>query len=285
VTRVLAFVVPSLLILLAAPMVGLAADPAAAAHAPADAAGMWTAAGVVSLLTLVALEVVLGIDNVIFIAILAGRLPKEEQAKARRLGIAMAVVSRILLLLSISWVMRLTEPLFTIGGWALSGKALILLGGGLFLIFKATWEIYDKLEAEHAPEGGGAARATFAWVLLQILLLDIVFSLDSVITAVGMAQEVAIMVIAMVIAMVVMLVSAGAVSGFVERHPSVKILALSFLLLIGVMLMAEGAGHHMPKGYIYFAMAFSLAVELLNMRYRRNRPVTLRHKYEEAARR
>jgi predicted tellurium resistance membrane protein TerC len=244
-----------------------------------------TSDGLIALVTLSAMEIVLGIDNVVFIAILTGRLPAAQQGVARRTGLILALVIRIGLLFAIAWIMGLTQPLFAVFGHDVSGRDLILLGGGLFLIFKATWEIYDKLEAEHAPEGGGAARATFAWVLLQILLLDIVFSLDSVITAVGMAQDVAIMVIAMVIAMVVMLVSAGAVSGFVERHPSVKILALSFLLLIGVMLMAEGAGHHMPKGYIYFAMAFSLAVELLNMRYRRNRPVTLRHKYEEAARR
>jgi predicted tellurium resistance membrane protein TerC len=173
----------------------------------------------------------------------------------------------------------LTEPFFSAAEHPFSGRDLILLGGGLFLIFKATWEIYDKLEAEHAAEGARRGRSTFALVLVQILLLDIVFSLDSVITAVGMANQISIMVIAMVIAMLVMLVSAGAVSSFIERHPSVKILALSFLLLIGVMLVAEGMGQHVSKGYIYFAMAFSLFVELLNMRYRKSRrPVALRQR-------
>ena len=246
-----------------------------------------TSDGLIALVTLSAMEIVLGIDNVVFIAILTGRLPAAQQNVARRTGLILALGMRIGLLFAISWIMGLTQPLFTVPllGREVSGRDLILLGGGLFLIFKATWEIYDKLEAEHGHEGGGAATATFSWVLLQVILLDIVFSLDSVITAVGMAQEIVIMIVAMVIAMLVMLVSAGAVSRFVERHPSVKLLALSFLLLIGVMLVAEGTGHHMPKGYIYFAMAFSLAVELLNMRYRRNRPVSLRHKYEEAARR
>ena len=244
-----------------------------------------TTDGLIALVTLSAMEIVLGIDNVVFIAILTGRLPAAQQNLARRTGLILALGIRIVLLFAISWIMGLTRPFFAVFGHDVSGRDLILLGGGLFLIAKATWEIYDKLEAEHEHGGGGAGRSTLSFVLVQILLLDIVFSLDSVITAVGMAQEVIIMVVAMVIAMVVMLVSAGAVSGFVERHPSVKILALSFLLLIGVMLMAEGAGHHMPKGYIYVAMAFSLGVELLNMRYRRNRPVTLHSKYEEAARR
>ena len=244
-----------------------------------------TTDGLIALLTLTAMEIVLGIDNVVFIAILTGRLPASQQTLARRSGLLLALGMRIGLLFAISWIMGLTQPLFAVLGHDVSGRDLILLGGGLFLIFKATWEIYDKLEAEHGHEGAGGAGATFSWVLFQVILLDIVFSLDSVITAVGMAQEIIIMIVAMVIAMVVMLVSAGAVSGFVERHPSVKILALSFLLLIGVMLVAEGAGHHMPKGYIYFAMAFSLAVELLNMRYRKTRPVTLRHKYEETSRR
>ena len=244
-----------------------------------------TTDGLIALVTLSAMEIVLGIDNVVFIAILTGRLPAAQQSFARRTGLLLALGMRIVLLFVISWIMGLTQPWFAVFGHDVSGRDLILLGGGLFLIFKATWEIYDKLEAEHPHGGDGAGKATFSWVLFQILLLDIVFSLDSVITAVGMAQEILIMVIAMVIAMLVMLVSAGAVSGFVERHPSVKILALSFLLLIGVMLVAEGMGNHMPKGYIYFAMAFSLVVELLNMRYRRNRPVTLRHKYEETARR
>ena len=246
-----------------------------------------TSDGLIALVTLSAMEIVLGIDNVVFIAILTGRLPAAQQNLARRTGLILALGMRIGLLFAISWIMGLTQPLFMVPvvDQEVSGRDLILLGGGLFLIFKATWEIYDKLEAEHGHAVGGAARATFSWVLLQIILLDIVFSLDSVITAVGMAQEILIMIIAMVIAMLVMLVSAGAVSGFVERHPSVKILALSFLLLIGVMLVAEGTGHHMPKGYIYFAMAFSLGVELLNMRYRQQQPVSLRSKYEDAPRR
>jgi len=240
-----------------------------------------TGDALVALLTLSAMEIVLGIDNVVFIAILVARLPAAQQAIARRVGLTLALVIRIVLLFAISWMMGLTAPLFSLVGHAFSGRDLILLGGGLFLIFKATWEIYDKLEADHTEASGAGGRASFTWVLAQILLLDIVFSLDSVITAVGMAQQIAIMVIAMVIAMVVMLVSARAISGFVDRHPSVKILALSFLLLIGVMLVAEGMGQHVPKGYIYFAMAFSLAVELLNLRYRRRqRPVTLHHRFE-----
>jgi predicted tellurium resistance membrane protein TerC len=226
----------------------------------------------ISLLTLTAMEIVLGIDNVVFIAIITGRLPAHQQPRARRLGIALALVIRIGLLFAISWIMGLTRPFVTVLGHPVSGRDLILLGGGFFLIGKATWEIYDKLEVEHAAGGAGAGRGAFLAVLAQILVLDIVFSLDSVITAVGMANHLWIMVTAMVIAMVVMLVSANPVGGFVERHPSVKILALSFLLLIGVMLVAEGMGSHMEKGYIYTAMAFSLFVEVLNLRYRAKRP-------------
>jgi predicted tellurium resistance membrane protein TerC len=237
---------------------------------------LFTTNALVALVTLSAMEIVLGIDNVVFIAILTGKLPAARQATARRVGLVLALVVRIGLLFAISWVMGLTAPLFGVAGHAFSGRDLILLGGGLFLIFKATWEIYDKLEAEPTPEDARRGRSTYALVLVQILLLDIVFSLDSVITAVGMAEQVSIMVSAMVIAMLVMLVSAAAVSGFVERHPSVKILALAFLLLIGVMLVAEGMGQHVSKGYIYFAMAFSLFVELLNLRYRKSRrPVAL----------
>jgi predicted tellurium resistance membrane protein TerC len=245
-------------------------------------ADLLTADALVALLTLTAMEIVLGIDNVVFIAILTGRLPAERQATARRTGLVLALVIRIGLLFAISWIMGLTAPLFVL--WkTFSGRDLILLGGGLFLIFKATWEIHDKLEAEHVETHAAGGGAGFAWVLAQILLLDIVFSLDSVITAVGMAEQVTIMVIAMVVAMGVMLVSMGAVSGFVERHPSVKLLALAFLILIGVMLVAEGMGQHVSKGYIYFAMAFSLFVEMLNMRYRRRRsPVTLHHRFEDA---
>ena len=227
-----------------------------------------TADGLLALATLSAMEIVLGIDNVVFIAILVGRLPEARRELARRIGLILALGIRILLLFAISWMMGLTEPLFTFGR-GFSGRDLILLGGGLFLIFKATLEIYNKVEAGHHEQTAAAARAAFAWVILQILLLDIVFSLDSVITAVGMVDDLGIMVTAMVIAMLVMLVSAGAVSRFIDSHPSLKILALAFLLLIGVMLVAEGMGTHIEKGYIYFAMAFSLLVELINMRYRR----------------
>jgi predicted tellurium resistance membrane protein TerC len=230
-----------------------------------------TADGLLALATLSAMEIVLGIDNVVFIAILVGRLPESQRETARRLGLILALGIRIGLLFTISWMMSLTEPLVTVLGHAVSGRDLILLGGGLFLIFKATWEIYDKVEAEPHERATAGARAAFLWVLLQILLLDIVFSLDSVITAVGMANDLSILVTAMVIAMLVMLASAGTVSRFIDQHPSLKILALAFLLLIGVMLVAEGMGTHVEKGYIYFAMAFSLLVELLNMRYRHTR--------------
>ncbi|HEV8674772.1 MAG TPA: TerC family protein [Methylomirabilota bacterium] len=242
-----------------------------------------TSDNLLALATLTAMEVVLGIDNVVFLAIVAGRLPARQQPLARRLGLTLALGIRILLLLTITWIMGLTTPLFTILGRGVSGRDLILLGGGLFLIGKATWEIYDKLEVEHQETPAGRARRAFWWTLVQILILDIVFSLDSVITAVGMANEVPIMIVAMVLAMLVMLLSAGAISDFVERHPSVKILALSFLLLIGVMLVAEGMGTHMEKGYVYFGMAFALFVELLNMRYRKKRaPVTLHRRFEDA---
>jgi predicted tellurium resistance membrane protein TerC len=228
-----------------------------------------TVDGLVALATLSAMEIVLGIDNVVFIAILVGRLPEARRELARRLGLILALGIRVLLLFAISWMMGLTAPLFSVLAHGVSGRDLILLGGGLFLIFKATVEIYNKVEASHHEQTAAAARAAFAWVLFQILLLDIVFSLDSVITAVGMANDLAIMVTAMVIAMLVMLVSASTVSRFIDSHPSLKILALAFLLLIGVMLVAEGMGSHIEKGYIYFAMAFSLLVELINMRYRR----------------
>jgi len=239
-----------------------------------------TADGLVALATLAALEIVLGVDNVVFIAILTGRLPARQQDAARRLGLTLALGIRIGLLFAISWMMGLTRPLFAVGGHGLSGRDLILIAGGLFLVGKATWEIYDKLEVEHVErEGGGRGR--FAAVLVQILVLDIVFSLDSVITAVGMAKRLSVMVAAMVIAMLVMLVSMGAVAGFIERHPSMKILALAFLLLIGAMLVADGMGQPVSKAYIYVAMAFSLFVELLNLRYRKRRqPVRLRRRYE-----
>jgi predicted tellurium resistance membrane protein TerC len=240
-----------------------------------------TTDNLVALLTLTVMEIVLGVDNVVFIAILVARLPAGQQQTARRVGLTLALGIRIGLLLAISWVMGLTAPLFALLGHAFSGRDLILLGGGLFLIAKATWEIYDKLEVGHDADGAAGGRAAFVGVLVQILLLDIVFSLDSVITAVGMADEVPIMVLAMTIAMLVMLASAGAVGGFVERHPSVKILALSFLLLIGVMLVGEGTGAHIGKGYIYAAMAFAIFVELLNMRFRRKQqPLHLHHRFE-----
>ncbi|MFN8060023.1 MAG: TerC family protein [Vicinamibacterales bacterium] len=241
---------------------------------------LFSLAGLVSLVTLAALEIVLGIDNVIFIAILAGRLPEADRASARRAGIAVAVVSRIMLLLGITWVMGLTAPLFQAFGVEFTGKALILLGGGLFLIGKATSEIHEKLEgaadAPTARRSGGYPR--FWSVVLQIMVIDIVFSLDSVITAVGMTNHVPVMIAAVIVAAAVMMVFATAVSDFVHRHPTIKMLALAFLLLIGVMLVAEGFGQHVDKGYIYFAMAFSLGVELLNLRMRKRvEPVELRN--------
>ena len=229
-----------------------------------------TAEGLIALLTLSAMEIVLGIDNIVFISILVAKLPKQEQAKTRNIGLFLALFARLGLLFSISWVMSLTEPLFSVFGNEISGRNWILLLGGLFLVGKATFEIHEKFEIHQEPTAANhvSTRGSYASILIQILLLDIVFSLDSVITAVGMAQQISIMVIAMLISMIVMLFSAGAIGDFVERHPTIKILALSFLILIGVMLMAEGSGQHMPKGYIYFAMAFSLGVELLNMKYR-----------------
>ena len=231
-----------------------------------------------ALVTLTLLEIVLGIDNIIFISILAGRLPAGQQPRARFLGLSIAMVSRIILLFSITWVMRLTAPLFTVLENEISGRDLILIGGGLFLLAKATHEIHAKLEGE---EGGHAARgaASLPAVLAQIFVLDVVFSLDSVITAVGMADQLAIMVIAIVIAVGVMMGLAGAISRFVDAHPTVKILALSFLLLIGVTLIAEGFEQHIPKAYIYFAMAFSVFVEMLNLRARaKAKPVKLHRK-------
>lgn len=233
----------------------------------------------ISLLTLTALEVVLGIDNVIFISILAGKLPAAQQDRARKLGLTLALVTRILLLCSLAWMMRLTSPLFTVFDHGISGRDLILLIGGLFLIAKSTHEIHGKLEGE---DGAATSRLapSFAAVIVQILLLDIVFSLDSVITAVGMASMLGVMVAAVIIAVIVMLVFAAAISAFVDRHPTIKMLALSFLLMIGVTLVADGAGHHVPKGYIYFAMAFSLGVEMLNLRMRAKRkPVELHQPY------
>ena len=235
----------------------------------------------IALLTLTVLEIVLGIDNIIFISILSGKLPKEQQNKARLTGLALAMISRILLLFSIVWIMKLTIPLFSIFSQEISGRDLILIGGGLFLIGKSTFEIHDKLEGEDAHSSGRAVKS-FSNVILQILLLDIVFSLDSVITAVGMAKELMIMVLAVVIAVIVMMVSSKSISDFVEKHPTVKMLALSFLLLIGVSLIAEGLEQHIPKGYIYFAMAFSVFVEMLNLKMRTKRkPVELRNRFAE----
>lgn len=221
----------------------------------------------IALFTLTALEIVLGIDNVIFISILAGKLPKNEQNRARQTGLAAALITRILLLLSLSWVIGLTEPLFTVWQFELAGRDLILLMGGLFLIAKSTHEIHDKLEGK-AGHASAKVAAAFWSVIAQIMILDVVFSLDSVITAVGMAQDLMVMVIAVVIAVGIMLLSAGAISDFVERHPTVKMLALSFLLLIGFTLVVEGLHQHIPKGYIYFAMGFSIFVEMLNLRIR-----------------
>ena len=237
----------------------------------------FTAQTLIALGTLTALEIVLGIDNVIFIAILSAKLPEHQQERARTIGIGLAVLTRILLLLSITWIMRLSQPLFAIWGHAFSGRDLILIGGGLFLLVKSTFEIHNSLEGdEHGTVK--VAAATVAQVLVQITLLDIVFSLDSVITAVGLAQHLPVMIIAIVIAVGVMMVSAGPIGIFVDAHPTIKILALSFLILVGVTLMAEGMAFHIPKGYIYFAMAFSCCVEMLNLKIRKHvrEPVRLR---------
>ncbi len=231
-----------------------------------------TPEGLIALLTLSAMEIVLGIDNIVFIAIIVAKLPKQQQEKARTIGISLALITRLALLFSISWVMSLTEPLLSVFGKGFSGRDLILVLGGTFLMAKSTFEIHGNVEGHtHEQSAAKSASKNMASILIQIILLDIVFSLDSVITAVGMAQQLSIMVTAMLIAVGVMLFSAGSISAFVEKHPTIKILALSFLLLIGVMLLVEGMGGHISKGYIYFSMAFSLLVELLNMRYRKNR--------------
>ena len=226
----------------------------------------------VAIVTLTSLEIVLGVDNVIFVSILASKLPPAQQPRARRLGLFLAMFMRIALLFSISWLIRLTAPLFGLLGHEFSGRDLILIGGGLFLIAKSTYEIHHKLEDGHGPTGTGV-RASFVSVLAQILVLDIVFSLDSVITAVGMASEIGVMVTAVVVAVGFMMVFAGAIGEFVERHPTVKMLALSFLLLIGTALVADGLDQHIPKGYIYFAMGFSVFVEGLNLRSAHRRAV------------
>ena len=238
--------------------------------------------GWIALLTLSVLEIVLGIDNIVFISILAGKLRPEERARARQVGLGLAMFMRIALLLSITWVMGLTSPLFSVTSQEISGRDLILIIGGLFLLAKSTHEIHDKLEGE---EGHASAKvaASFTGVIIQILLLDIVFSLDSVITAVGMAEDVAVMIIAVILAVAVMMFSAATISDFVDRHPTVKMLALSFLLLIGVSLIGEGFDQHIPKGYIYFAMGFSVFVEMINLRIRsRGKPVQLHQPYTES---
>jgi predicted tellurium resistance membrane protein TerC len=223
----------------------------------------------VAFLTLTALEIVLGIDNIIFISILVGRLPKEQQPKARFFGLALAMGTRILLLLSITWVMRLTADLFTVFDEGVSGRDLILFFGGLFLLFKSTMEIWHSLEGEaEAQQGGSAKTAGFTGVILQIAVIDIIFSLDSVITAVGLVQNVPVMIAAIVISVLVMMLSAGTISDFIDKHPSLKVLALSFLIVVGTLLVAEAFGQHVPKGYVYFAMIFSLTVEALNIRMR-----------------
>ncbi len=223
----------------------------------------------IALLTLVALEIVLGIDNKIFISILAGKLPLEKQKKARLVGLAAAMIMRVLLLFSISLIMKLTEPLFSLFGNEFSGRDLILIVGGLFLIAKSTFEIHEKLEGdEHEDQKTNKKKVSFAGIILQIMILDIVFSLDSVITAIGMTDTLWIMIAAVIISVIFMMFTAGAVSAFVHKHPTVKILALSFLLLIGVTLIADGLGQHISKGYIYFAMAFSVFVEMINIKVR-----------------
>ncbi|GGI23169.1 TerC family protein [Pedobacter mendelii] len=244
----------------------------------------------ISLLTLTVLEIVLGIDNIVFISILSGKLPKNQQKKARQLGLGLAMITRVLLLLSLSWIMTLTSPLFNIGSWiginsgdwfeklAISGRDLILISGGLFLIYKSTHEIHDKLEGEE-DESGKTKVHSFWTTIIQILILDVVFSLDSVITAIGMAEHIEIMIAAVIIAVIIMMFSSGAISAFVNNHPTVKMLALSFLLLIGVSLLAEGLDQHIPKGYVYFAMAFSVLVEMLNLKMKKNskKPIKLRN--------
>jgi predicted tellurium resistance membrane protein TerC len=239
----------------------------------------------IALVTLASLEIVLGIDNIVFISILAGKLPPEQRDRARKVGLLAAMGMRIGLLLAIGWVVGLTEPLFTILGRDVSGRDVILLGGGFFLLAKATWEIHQRLEGDEHERKVGAA-ASFGAVIVQIMILDIVFSLDSVITAVGMVDEVVIMIAAVVIAVMVMLVASGPVSRLIEEHPTLKMLALSFLLLIGVVLVAEGLGQHIEKGYIYFAMGFSVLVEFLNIRAGRKKkkqqpPVQLREPYAD----
>ena len=236
---------------------------------------------IIALLTLTVLEIVLGIDNIIFISILAGKLPPAQQGRARRVGLLGAMLTRIALLAALAWIIRLTAPLFAVLGHSVSGRDLILIAGGLFLLAKSTREIHDGLEGE-TDHSGARVRASFAAVVGQIMLLDIVFSLDSVITAVGMARHLPVMIAAVVLAVGVMMFAAAPISAFVHRHPTIKMLALSFLLLIGVSLIADGLGQHIAKGYIYFAMGFSVFVEMINLRVRaKTGPVHLRERYAE----
>ena len=225
----------------------------------------------IALATLTFLEIVLGVDNIIFISILSGKLPAPQQPLARRVGLLLAMGTRILLLFSLAWIVRLTAPLFALWGHEISGRDLILIGGGLFLLAKSTHEIHGRLEGDEGQASAGAA-SSFASVLVQIALLDIVFSLDSVITAVGMVDQVSVMVTAVIISVLIMMLAAEPISAFVHRHPTVKVLALSFLLLIGLSLLLEGFDHHIPKGYVYFAMGFSVFVEMINLRVRRHTP-------------
>jgi predicted tellurium resistance membrane protein TerC len=235
----------------------------------------------IALATLTFLEIVLGVDNIIFISILSGKLPPDQQKRARKLGLLGAMLTRVLLLFSIAWIARLTTPLFTALGHAVSGRDLILIGGGLFLLGKSTFEIHDKLEGDEGHASGRVA-ASFMSVIVQIMLLDIVFSLDSVITAIGMVDELWVMITAVIASVGIMMVAAEPISAFVHKHPTVKMLALSFLLLIGLSLILEGAGQHIPKGYIYFAMGFSVFVEMINLRLKKKtQPVHLRHRYAE----
>lgn len=238
---------------------------------------LWSAQALVALATLTALEIVLGIDNIVFISILASRLPEGQRQRARVIGLALAMLSRIALLLSLTWVLKLTRPLFSAFGEEISGRDIILLAGGVFLLAKSTFEIHESLEAPETKKPGRSGRK-FLFVVVQIMILDIIFSLDSVITAIGMARQISVMVLAIVIAVVVMMLSVNGISRFVENHPTIKMLALSFLILIGVSLVAEGLDFHIPKGYVYFAMAFSVFVEFLNhkVRQRHAEPVHLR---------
>jgi predicted tellurium resistance membrane protein TerC len=235
----------------------------------------------VALATLTALEIVLGIDNIVFIAILSNKLPAGQQARARTTGLAVAMLSRLALLFSLTWMMRLTAPLFGVLGNEISGRDLILIVGGLFLLAKSTLEIHEKLEGHHEAHKS-AATAAFGMVVFQIVILDLVFSLDSVITAIGLSEHLPVMVTAVVIAVIFMMTFAGSISRFVDRHPPIRMLALSFLILIGVSLVGEGLDFHIPKGYLYFAMAFSVLVEMLNLRLRKvSQPVTLHGRIEE----